>query len=301
MVLEIRKFAQDRLHLPAEGQFLYYADHGRPAAVWNVYTAPEFSMVPKTWCFPIVGCTVYKGFFNAQKALELAEQLKLEGKDVYVSTAGGYSTLGWFSDPIFKNILDRGNVGMAAYIFHELAHKVVFIKNDTHFNEGFAVAVEQEGVRRWLESRNESERFEQYVQRQTQRIEFSYLVQNTRSGLSKLYATPEIAPPEKKYQKERMFEQMQTKYQILKSNWNGYGGYDGWFNKPLNNARLIPFGAYYDHVPAFTNMIRATGGDLKKFFDYVEILSRKPRAERNRILKDYGSMTIADKTNPEST
>ena len=35
-------------------------------------------------------------------------------------------------------------------VFHELAHQVVYVKDDTQFNESFAVAVEEAGVRRWL-------------------------------------------------------------------------------------------------------------------------------------------------------
>ena len=37
-------------------------------------------------------------------------------------------------------------------IFHELAHQVVFAKDDTMFNESFATAVERIGVRRWLDA-----------------------------------------------------------------------------------------------------------------------------------------------------
>ena len=299
MVLSIREFAKNELHLPADGQFLYYVDHGNTATVWNVYTAPELSMSPLTWCFPIVGCTVYKGFFDPGKAWELADQLKKEGKDVYVSAVGGYSTLGWFSDPIFRNIIDRGEVGMAAYIFHELAHKVVYIKNDTHFNEGFAIAVEHEGVRRWLESRGRNELYEQFIRRYQKRIEFSFLVKNTRTSLARLYNTPEMAIPDKRYQKTRLFEQMQADYQDLKYNWGGYSGYDNWFASPLNNARLIPFGAYYDHVPAFINMLRASGGDMAHFYEMVIRLSQKPRMERNRILKEYESMTYIEAARAE--
>ena len=295
-VQAIRAFAEKEMKLPSEGQFLYYVDHGRPQAVWNVYAAPELSMRPKTWCFPIAGCTVYKGFFDFEKASALADELRSEGYDVHISGAGGYSTLGWFSDPIFRNILKRGEIAVAAYIFHELAHNRIYIRGDTRFNEGFAVAVEQEGVRRWLEHTGRVDRFDEFVARQRRRARFASLIRDTRTGLSALYtqAGEDESPDEIRRRKAAMFEQMQTQYLDLKTAWHGYEGYDWYFGIPLNNARLIPIGAYYDLVPGFTAMIHEAGGDMDAFYEAVETLSRKPRPERNRILEQYARQRVPD-------
>jgi predicted aminopeptidase len=296
LVLSIRDFARTEMRLPADDQFIYYADHGRPVAVWNVYATPEFSLSPKTWCFPIVGCTTYKGFFDEHKARTLAAGLMEKGYDVHVSGAGGYSTLGWFSDPIFQNILNRSDEHIAGYIFHELAHNTLYIKGDTAFNEGFAVAVEQEGVRRWLESRRETERFDQYRQQHTRRIEFSSLVQMTRTGLSRIYAEPGLDITQARQQKASIIGKMHEDYRLLQQTWNGYATYDRWFELPVNNARLILFGTYYDHAPAFANMIRAAGGDMEVFFAMAKQLSQKPREKRNQILRAYASQETASAT-----
>jgi predicted aminopeptidase len=301
LVNAIREFARTELHLPVEGQFIYYADHGRPVAVWNVYATPEFSMAPKTWCFPVAGCTIYKGFFDEQKALKFADGLKNEGYDVHVGGAGGYSTLGWFSDPIFQNILNRNGEHIAAYIFHELAHKQLYIKGDTAFNEGFAVAVEQEGVRRWLASRNEIDLFDQYRQQHIRRIEFSSLVQTTRTGLSNIYSSPDLDIMKTRQQKAYIIGKMHTDYRQLQKTWNGYGTYDRWFDLPINNARLILFAAYHDHAPAFSNMIRAAGGDMETFYSMAEKLSQQPREKRNQTLRAYSSIkTAANASQPQS-
>jgi predicted aminopeptidase len=283
LVLSIREFAKNELHLPVENQFVYYVDHGRPVSVWNVYAAPEFSMSPKKWCFPVAGCTIYKGFFDEKKASEYAAQLEASGYDVHVGGAGGYSTLGWFSDPIYRNILERSDEQIAAYMFHELAHKLLYVKGDTAFNEGFAVAVEQEGVRRWLAKRNESDLFINFLRSSHRQIDFSLLVKNTRSELTAVYRKQGLTPDEAKYEKNRVFVNLYHNYQNLQSTWNGYTGFDRWFDTPVNNARLIPFGAYYDHVPAFSSMIRAAGGDLEVFYDMAKHLAEKPREERMKV------------------
>ncbi len=293
LVLAIREFAETQLHLPVENQFIYYVDHGRPVTVWNVYAAPEFSVIPVTWRFPIVGRAMYKGFFDENRARRFAEKLEKEGYDVHLSGSGGFSTLGWFSDPIFQNVLNRGDEYIAAYIFHELAHKVVYISGDTPFNEGFAVAVEQEGVRRWLKSRQEEHLFEHYLQRLRRQTEFAELVLNTRNALAALYDTPFESIEDARHRKALAFTEMYFEYKHLREMWHGCTGYDYWFASPINNARFIPFGAYYDHVPAFTNMIRAAGGDMERFFVMAGKLSIKPREERDRILNGYSLMTTA--------
>ncbi len=293
LVLAVREFAETQLHLPAENQFIYYVDHGRPVTVWNVYAAPEFSITPVTWRFPVVGRTMYKGFFDENRAWRFAEKLEKEGYDVHLSGSGGFSTLGWFSDPIFQNVLNRSDEYIAGYIFHELAHKVLYISGDTPFNEGFAVAVEQEGVRRWLKSRQEEHLFEHYLQRLRRQVEFAELVLNTRNALAALYDTPFESIEDVRHRKALVFSGMYSEYKHLREMWNGCSGYDYWFASPINNARFIPFGAYYDHVPAFTNMIRAAGGDMKRFFAMAGKLSKKSREERDRILNGYSLMTTA--------
>ncbi|MFP4453678.1 MAG: aminopeptidase [Desulfobacterales bacterium] len=289
----LKEFAEKNLHLPAKGQFVYYVDHGRPHTVWNVYAAPKFSVLPKTWCFPIVGCTAYKGFFSLDRAENLAAKLERQGYDVHISHAAGYSTLGWFSDPIYKNLLTRGEAFVAGYIFHELAHKKIYVKGDTHFNEGFAVAVEQEGVRRWLESRDRQDLFAQYIQRTKRRQEFAALVHNTQAGLSELYADKNLNPSVKTKRKQYLFEQMKKDFLNIKTGWNNYSGYDSWFATPLNNARLIPTNAYYDLVPAFTGMIQSAGGDMKIFYARVKAIAQKPKHERDLILKSYAETQLA--------
>jgi predicted aminopeptidase len=49
------------------------------AAVWNVVAAPELSLTLKTWCFPVLGCVGYRGYFDRAAADALAAELKAQG------------------------------------------------------------------------------------------------------------------------------------------------------------------------------------------------------------------------------
>jgi predicted aminopeptidase len=131
LVLEIREFAKEALHLPI-------------GAVWNVFAAPEFSLEPKTWYYPVIGRTAYRGYFSEQKAIRYADGLKKNHFDVHVAGIAAYSTLGWFDDPVLNTVIHRSDTGLAALIFHELSHQVLYVEDDTAFNESFATAVEQD-------------------------------------------------------------------------------------------------------------------------------------------------------------
>src|SRR5258707_14309455 len=97
-VPSIRNFASRELGLPENGSYRSYADVGRPYVVWNVVAAPEFSVDPKQWCYPFVGCVAYRGYFAETKALKFAAAQRAKGRDVFVGGVAAYSTLGHFDD-----------------------------------------------------------------------------------------------------------------------------------------------------------------------------------------------------------
>ena len=55
-------------------------------------------------------------------------------------------------DPLLNTFINYPEGELARLIFHELAHQVVYAKDDTMFNESFATAVERLGVQRWLQT-----------------------------------------------------------------------------------------------------------------------------------------------------
>ncbi len=146
----IRAFASRELALPDNRSYTNYADLGRPYAVWNVFAAPELSLSPRQWCFPIAGCVSYRGYFAEGDARAEAARIAAAGDDVHVGGVPAYSTLGYFDDPVLSTFVRYREVELARLIFHELAHQVVYVKDDTSFNESFATAVEEEGIARWL-------------------------------------------------------------------------------------------------------------------------------------------------------
>jgi predicted aminopeptidase len=285
-ILSVRGFAEKNLRLPVNDDYLSYVELDRPYVVWNVFAAPEFSLTPKTWCFPIVGCVAYRGYFSEQGADRFGDSLKQRGFDVYIGGAIAYSTLGWFDDPVLSTFLNLSEAETAALIFHELAHSVLYVPDDTAFNESFATAVEQEGVWRWQVEANNPKGYEKWLHQLQQHQKFTGLVLKYRTRLQDLYEG-NLPLNEKRNQKAALFNQMRSEFTQLKSDLGDMDVYDYWFKYPLNNAKLNSVTTYYDWVPAFNRILSEAGGDLEKFYRRCRQLAKKEPAERNRILRDY--------------
>ncbi|MGD9043246.1 MAG: aminopeptidase [Desulfobacterales bacterium] len=291
-VQSVREFAKSQLHLPVNDHYLSYVELNRPYVVWNVFAAPEFSLTPETWCFPVVGCVAYRGYFSEQDARRFGDSLKQEGFDVFIGGAIAYSTLGWFDDPVLSTFLNLSAPETAALIFHELAHSILYIQDDTAFNESFATAVEQEGLRRWQSSANDPKGYENWLLKRQWRQRFIGLVSKYRTKLQDLYQG-NLPLPEKRNQKAFLFNQMRSEFLDLKSDYRAMAAYDAWFRKPLNNAQLISVSTYHNWVPAFHKILAASGGGLEEFYQRCRELAKKDKAERQRILEDYLDSNLA--------
>jgi predicted aminopeptidase len=284
VVLRIREFASRELALPDNDSYRTYVDLKRPYVVWNVFAAPEFSMTMKEWCFLFVGCVRYRGYFDEQDAQQYAGGLRDDGMDVYVAGIAAYSTIGWFDDPMMNTIIKRDEIRLAGLIFHELSHQVVYIKGDTAFNEGFAVTVELEGIKRWLNETGSPELLSKYQRRKDRHKQFVALVTQTRDRLEALYDM-DIPADDMRQRKAMIIDDMKQQYQQLKDSWNGFAGYDRWFAKPINNAQIAAVTTYRDNVPAFQQLLAERGDDMAAFYQAVEELGDLPKESRDAAIR----------------
>ena len=281
---DIRNFASAELGLPDNRSYRTYVDLGRPYAVWNVVAAREFSVRPETWCFPIAGCVSYRGYFSEKKARAFAADLERDAFEVQVGGVTAYSTIGWFADPLLNTFIALPEAQLAGLLFHELAHQVVYVKDDTTFNESFATAVELEGVRRWMDLRQREAETTSYLERKRRGEDFTELVLEYRDQLAEVYDA-DRDDGWKRQEKERVLDELRAAYEALKRDqWNGYSGYDTWFGEGLNNARLATIGAYHDLVPGFAALLASRDGDLASFYEEVRELADMTSTERRRYL-----------------
>ncbi|UCH48693.1 MAG: aminopeptidase [Betaproteobacteria bacterium] len=283
LVSEIRTFATEELSLPDSGSYRRYADLERPYVIWNVFAAPELSLEPVTWCFPIAGCVGYRGYFSEEGAQRFADSMRERGFDVYVGGVPAYSTLGWFDDAVLNTFIDYSDTDLAQLIFHELAHQVAYAPGDTTFNESFATAVELEGVKRWMAASGREAMLAAVEKALSRHQDFLDLVMSTREELEVIYQS-EQTDEVKRSQKVDAYLRLREGYQSLKQKWRGYSGYDRWFEGPLNNAQIGSVAAYNELVPGFQQLLAANGGDLNAFYEAVTELTKLSVDERRARL-----------------
>lgn len=280
---EIRAFAIEELALPDNGSYRTYADLGREVVTWNVVATPQLALDPVAWCFPVFGCVAYRGYFNEDEAVAFARTLVAEGLDVTIGGSIAYSTLGWFRDPLLNTIIFDPDYALAGTIFHELAHQLLYVNDDSTFNESYAVAVEREGICRWLAAHGTPELVAAWQASERRQEEFVTLVLGARDRLEALYAS-DRSDAEKLQRKAVIFDRLRADYRVLRASWGGYGGYDRWFAQDLNNANLASVATYNATVPAFDALLASVGGDMAAFHAAAAELARLPRAERDAAL-----------------
>jgi len=281
----IRRFATDELALPDNSSYRSYVDIGRDNVTFAVFAAPQFSLTPMTWCFPVFGCVPYRGYFSQKSAAESAGDLRRKGLDVYVSGVTAYSTLGWFSDPLLSTMLRQDDTYIASLIFHELAHQKIYVNNDSAFNEAFAVAVETSGVRKWLRVTGNRAGLRRYEAGRKRSADFLGLIAQTREELRQVYGSPR-APQQMAAAKTATIDRLRVRYrQMRDGRWAGYRGYDAWFNSPINNAKLAATSVYGEQVPAFLRLYDLCSGDYPRFYASVRRIAALPQPSRAEALR----------------
>ncbi len=209
-----------------------------------------------------------------------------------------YSTLGLMNwaggDPLLSTFIAYPEGELARLIFHELAHQVVYAKDDTAFNESFATAVERLGGQRWLASQASDQARKAYAEFDGRRQQFRALALDTRRELADIYKENEAPAHDHSAQAAIKLIAMQgfrERYAGLKASWGGYSGYDPWVAQ-ANNAAFGTQAAYDELVPGFTALFQREGRDWQRFYDAVKRLAELSKDKRRQALKtDHATET----------
>jgi len=282
-VLDMRRFAEDRLALPVDDSYADYADLGRDWVVRNLFAAPEFALQARTWCHPLAGCVAYRGYFDEAMLEEDAAALRAQGYDVYIAPIAAYSTLGWFDDPVLNTFLGWSEAGLAGLLFHELAHRRVYVEDDSAFNEAYATAVQQAGVAVWLSRQGKAEDLARYRQRLDNRRQVFELIRQARDDLRAIYAGSS-SETDKRRRKRLRLQRLREDYRRLAAGFRVRDGFARWMDSEINNAKLLSVATYHDATPAFQELLRRNGNDFAAFHRAVEAIAGLPKPRRTDCL-----------------
>ncbi len=295
-VQQLLDFARNELHLPDNGSYASYSDIKRDFVIWNVFATPELSLQPKTWCYWLVGCLAYRGYYAKQDAHRLAQQLKATNHDVFVGGVAAYSTLGWFRDPVLNTMLRWDKLYLAKVILHELAHQKLYVRHDTEFNEAFAETVAIAGLRRWLVYRQDHSALDRQIETDGYDQAFAQLVIQYKNQLEQLYAS-NLALRQKRQQKKTILESFRQEYFTIRKKWVDYDAYDNWVMEDLNNAKLAAVSTYRQLVPDFMRKLQQSENNLPHFYTAMSALAKCSIDQRRQLLQAEtdGEMLCAER------
>ncbi|MCX6295255.1 MAG: aminopeptidase [Bacteroidetes bacterium] len=150
LISEIKQYTIDSLGMNPSNNYSTVFDQQNQALLYTVSACEPFNFHPKEWTFPFLGTVPYKGFFDKKEAQKEISKLKESGYDIDVYSPSGWSTLGWFKDPILTNMLKQNEGSLSDLIIHELTHGTLFVKDNVNFNENLANFIGDKGAEKFL-------------------------------------------------------------------------------------------------------------------------------------------------------
>ena len=308
---QMRRFASRELALPDNASYTRYAQLQRPFAVWNVVAAPAYSLEMHQWCFPVTGCIAYRGYFSKSDAQAQARTLQSLGLETSVYGVPAYSTLGYLNwlggDPLLSTFTSWQEGDFAGLLFHELAHQLLYVKNDTAFNESFATTVERMATPLWLHSHASAATQQRWQQSLQRRELWQQLTRETRQRLQQIYEQKNTEAFDAKVLeaiKSKVFDEFRATYAQLRAQWiasdeplltslalreqyyRRLTQTDEWVAQ-ANNASFGALAAYDDWVPAMTRWWQQLRGEgpatpetWRSFYAQMRELAALPAEER---------------------
>jgi len=281
---QLLAFAEESLQLPSNGRYRKYAELPGDYVVWNVFAAAAYDLTGKHWCYPIVGCAPYRGYFKQAQAEAAALRYQAQGLETYVGPVPAYSTLGWFKDPLLSTFVHWPEAELAQLLFHELSHSRVWAKGDVAFNESFASFVGEQGATQWFAAQGRSQEWSAHQRGQAHWQRFKLLLLQAKSRLQEVYATAGTrAPDSVEADKQQVLQSLRVCYQQHKS-LLGAGRFDGLMQR-LNNALLVSIGTYEDWQPAMRTLFAQNGAQWPAFYTAVSALADADPPMRRQTLQ----------------
>jgi predicted aminopeptidase len=248
---------------------------GWDRTIWNVSASAPLAFEPVTWWFPVVGRVPYLGYFVEDDARTQEVALLADGYDVHLRTAGAYSTLGWFRDPVLPGMLRWSEADLAETVFHELAHATLWVPGSVSFNESFANFVGEASVERYLADRYGADGAPRMAlgvaNRDAQR--FEAVLHGLYEDLDTVYGDPALAEDEKAARKEALYASLAART-IAAGLENPTPYLENIRRTTWNNARLAQFRTYNSNAVWFEAVLARNDGDIRAFIDDIAKITR---------------------------
>lgn len=260
-VEDIRAFAVEELGLKETKNYTKFYDLDKDYLAAVVQAAPEFSIDPYLFQYPVVGKLPYRGFYQPDDARKEAQKLKEQGLDVWVRPVDAFSSLGYFRDPLFSFMVDYSRARLAELIIHEQTHATMFLKGEADFNEKLATFVGREGARQYVVARfgRAGEEYRRLLESRRDAERYTKDMFALGRRLSVLYDR-DISDESKRRLKKEIIEQFQREFAAAYEERYETDTYEGASELELNNAYLSLFKLYEEPDNTLQRLLDKAGG-----------------------------------------
>jgi predicted aminopeptidase len=251
----------------------------------------EFKL--KTWWFPIVGSVPYLGFFEVADRDHYAFELEEDGYEVHRNGAQAFSSLGWYSDPVYSSMLSDHDGDLAHLYFHELTHKTAWIKGSVEFNENFAEFIAEETTARFFLELGKPEEIERLKVRKIDLEAFKLWLKNLKASLTASYELSKSKDTDYWISQKKAIidDAVSNKPKFVASDFIG--------SRPWTATRVLGASLYSPDTARFERAFKCSGivrvGDFARFVKDNLKHSDKPEDQLTRLCSKIDS-TKTDST-----
>jgi predicted aminopeptidase len=287
LVEDIRRFASDSVGLAKNDNFSTYINLRQNHLVDVVYGAGRLNFAPYTWSFLFFGKFPNKGFFELSDAKKEADGLIAKGYDACVLPAGAFSTLGFFSDPVYSFMRRYSAFQLAYLIFHEQTHATLFIKNQLQFNEELATFIGKEAGLRFIKQKygDTSDHYQSALNAVHDEDVYYGLMRSLYGKLKALYDSAGVKDEDKLRLKQeiinRFKDSVTTNYDSLFLSQS----FRGLSKATINNATLVADMTYTLNLSSFRDLYERKNRDFKAMLASLKILKKKKGDPEEMIKK----------------
>lgn len=289
LVKEARRYAENELGLKSTGNYRQFVALDRPYVSYIVHAAPSFKLESHRWWFPLIGNVPYKGYFSKADAEAESKTFPPKDFDVFVRGVTAYSTLGWFDDPVWSSMMIYHDADLVNTVIHETVHATIFIKSQADFNERMATFLGDLGTEMFYRKKegDTSKQIERLRQERIEQKLFSDFLSKEMKDLREWYKQNESLNAEEKIiRKTARLKEIQERFKAEIQPQIKSGSYSGFATEPLNNARLLAYGTYYEDLSDFEKLREKLGPEFKVLLAYLKNLSQSsdPESELKRFV-----------------
>jgi predicted aminopeptidase len=261
---QIKRFAVDSLGLAADRNYTTFVQTDKTYLVDVVTACAPDTFKQRQWCYPIVGCVPYKGFFTPKGARRLSRRLEQKGYDIHGWQARAFSSLGLLTDPLLSYMRDYSVYELASLIIHEQTHATLYLKGEAQFNEELASFIGREGALRFIAATagDSSAEYAAAVKRQRDYATFLETIDVLYGRLDSLYKCDKPRDSLLR-EKARIIDACQKRFSRSYTEHFETDLFRGFPQARVNNAYLSAYNTYNKDLDLYYRLYERNGRDLR--------------------------------------